>query len=94
MPPRPPPTRPPRRSDSGLSSDQKKEVIRAVRGPVAERLRELVPHLAQAPNVYTMVIETPELLEGCIRVFRKQRTRFQDLLVDAAGFVAFGTDDM
>jgi hypothetical protein len=66
-------------------AQNRKEIIRTIKGPVTERLGQLIPALAASEDIYGMVIQTPDLLYGCLQLVRKQRAEFQDLLVDAAG---------
>jgi hypothetical protein len=70
----------------------RKEIIRTIKGPVVERLLKLVPALAVYPDVYATMMTSPELLHGCMQVFRKQREHFQDMLLDAAGAPVEGDD--
>ncbi|MDA8231028.1 MAG: hypothetical protein M0006_06795 [Magnetospirillum sp.] len=63
----------------------RKEIIRNIKGPVVERLVGLIPALAAYGDVYTTVMASPDLLHGCLQVFRKNRESFQDLLVDDEG---------
>lgn len=67
------------------ASPHKKEILLTLKGAVMDRLREIIPGLAAHENAYQTVISSPDLLYGCLLVFRKQRERFQDLLVDAGG---------
>jgi len=63
----------------------RKEVIRTIKGPGVARLVELVPPFAAYSDVYATVMKSPEMLSGCLKLFRKEREKFQDLLVDGAG---------
>lgn len=64
---------------------QKRQIIASLKGPVAARLQELIPTLAPLEDPYHTAMENPELLFGCLQVFRKQRGRFAEFLVDAGG---------
>lgn len=66
-------------------SQNRKDIVRTIKGPVTERLGQLIPALSAAPDIYGMVIQTPDLLYACLQLVRKQRSEFQDLLVDAGG---------
>src|ERR1700761_5887969 len=69
----------------------RKEVARILKGPVADRMRQLIPPLANSADAFKTVMESPELLEACIKLFRFKRDMFAEFLVDAAG--APVTDD-
>lgn len=73
-------------SDPGdAGAQQKHRIIATLKGPVAETLRKLIPTLAPLEDPYRTVMESPELLYGCLLVFRKQRGKFAEFLVDAEG---------
>lgn len=74
---------PDRREDP--SQTTKSQIITTLKGPVAKRLQQMVPTLAPLPDPYRTVMESPELLYGCLQVFRKQRGKFADFLVDGQG---------
>ena len=63
----------------------KKAIVKAIRGPVMDRVIGLIPALGAYPNPYQSVISNPDLLYACIQLVRKQRDAFQDLLVAADG---------
>ena len=63
----------------------RKEVIRTIKGPGVERLVQLIPAFAAYGDVYATVMKSPDLLWGCLQLFRKEREKFQDLLIDADG---------
>lgn len=65
------------------AAEARREIIRQLKGPVAERVGTLVPGMTG--DVYKTVLENPELLHACLQLFRKHREKFQDLVVDAAG---------
>lgn len=75
----------PIRSAKGAVGRHKHEIIASLKGPVASRLQTLIPALAPLDDPYHMVMESPDLLYGCLQVFRKQRGKFADFLVDAEG---------
>ncbi len=66
-------------------AENRKEIIRTIRGPITERIVRLIPALAAYPNPYQSVIGNPELLHACMQLFQKERSAFQDLLVDKGG---------
>lgn len=63
----------------------RKEVARILKGPVAEKMQKLIPPLASAPDAFKTVMESPELLEACIKLFRFKRDIFGEFLVDEQG---------
>ncbi|MBI5162600.1 MAG: hypothetical protein HY985_01710 [Magnetospirillum sp.] len=63
----------------------RREIIRTIKGPIVERLVSIIPALGAYDDVYGTVMQSPDLLYGCMQVFRKQRELFQDLLVDKDG---------
>lgn len=63
----------------------RREVTRMLKGPVAERFQNLIPPLAGHPDPYRTIMESPELLEACFKLFRVRREEFADFLVDAQG---------
>ena len=71
----------------------KKDLIQTIKGPVVDRLKELIPALASYEDVYAAVVQNPDLLYGCLQVFRQRREYFQDLIVDSSGHPV-GVDDM
>ncbi|SRR5579859_157423 len=69
----------------------RKEVARVLKGPVAERMSSLIPPLANHPDPFKTVMESPELFDACLKLFRLKRDAFNDFLVDGDGNVV--TDD-
>jgi hypothetical protein len=63
----------------------RREVTRMLKGPVAERFRQLIPPLAGTPDVYKTIMDSPKLLDGCMQLFRAKRESFADFLIDASG---------
>jgi len=63
----------------------RREIIRTIKGPGVERIVQLIPAFASFGDPYGSVMKSPDLLWGCLQLFRKEREKFQDLLVDAAG---------
>ncbi len=61
------------------------DIRQQLQGPIAQRLQQLIPQLAAVDDVYMTVMESPELLHACLQLFRKQRSRFADFLVDGDG---------
>jgi len=65
----------------------RKEVARILKGPVAERMSSLIPPLAGHPDAFKMVMDSPELLDACLQLFRLKRDIFNEFLVDPAGAI-------
>jgi hypothetical protein len=63
----------------------RREVTRMLKGPVCETFVSLLPPLAGRNDPYAAIMETPELLDGCFRLFRLRRDAFAEFLVDAGG---------
>lgn len=63
----------------------RREVTRMLKGPVAARFQSLIPPLADTPDPYKTIMETPELLDASFRLFRMKRDAFAEFLVDAQG---------
>jgi hypothetical protein len=63
----------------------RKEVARILKGPVADRMRSLIPPLANNPDAFKTVMESPELLDACLKLFRFKRDMFGEFLVDPQG---------
>lgn len=66
-------------------AQNRKEIIRTIKGPVAERVLELIPGLSAYDDPYGTVMATPDLLFACLQLVKTRRDKFADLLVDAAG---------
>lgn len=67
------------------ASSAKAEILKQLKGPISQRFRELIPQLAAVDDIYKTVMENPELLHACLQLFRKQRGRFAEFLVDSDG---------
>ncbi len=65
--------------------DNRKEIIRTIKGPVMERLVKTIPAFAAYEDAYGTIMASPDLLYACMQLFRNKRELFQDLLIDAAG---------
>jgi hypothetical protein len=63
----------------------RKEVARILKGPVAERMSSLIPPLANHPDAFKMVMDSPELLYACLQLFAVKRDMFSEFLIDEAG---------
>ncbi len=63
----------------------RKEVTRMLKGPVADRFKQLIPPLAGQPDAYRTVMESPELLDACFKLFHIKRDAFADFLVGPDG---------
>jgi len=70
---------------SDPDAQARKEVARILKGPVAEKMQKLIPPLASAHDAFKTVMESPELLEACIKLFRFKRDLFGEFLVDEQG---------
>ncbi|OAN49890.1 hypothetical protein [Magnetospirillum moscoviense] len=64
---------------------QRKEIIRTIKGPVTDRLLELIPAFAAYEDPYGTILATPDLLFACLTLVKTRRDKFQEFLVDAAG---------
>ena len=74
-------------------AEQRKEIIRTIKGPVMARLLELVPAFTAYDDPYVTIMSTPDLLAACLQLVRTRRDKFQEFLTDAGGN-AVGTDDV
>lgn len=74
-------------------AEQRKEIIRTIKGPVMARLLELVPAFSAYDEPYVTIMSTPDLLAACLQLIRTRRDKFQEFLVDAGGH-SVGTDDI
>ena len=63
----------------------RKEVARMLKGPVADRFKALIPPLRDHVDAYRTVMESPELLDACLKLFRAKRDPFAEFLVDESG---------
>ncbi|HLO78975.1 MAG TPA: hypothetical protein VK196_21165 [Magnetospirillum sp.] len=66
-------------------TQNRKDIIRTIKGPVTERVLELIPALKSYDDPYGTVMATPDLLFACLQLVRTKREKFHDELVDAAG---------
>ncbi|HTH16086.1 MAG TPA: hypothetical protein VL974_05480 [Magnetospirillum sp.] len=66
-------------------AQHRKEIIRTIKGPVVERVLELIPALKSYDDPYGMVLATPDLLFACLQLVKTRRDKFQDLLLDDEG---------
>jgi hypothetical protein len=66
-----------------------RQITDALKGPVADIYRTLVPALSDlsGQEFYDTVIASPDLLHGCLLIFRKRRDAFAGIVVDAKGRV-------
>jgi len=64
-----------------------RNITEALRGPVADVYRGLIPAFSEmkGDSFYDSVIASPDMLHGCLLIFRKRRDAFSHLLVDAKG---------
>ena len=70
----------------------RKEVARILRGPIAERMTQLIPPLAASSDAFRTVMESPELLHACLMLFHAKRDMFNDFLTDDQGNVVRRND--
>jgi len=63
----------------------RKEIITTIKGPVTDRVKQLIPALAAFPNPYAAVLANPDLLYACMQLVKTRRDQFADLVVDKAG---------
>ena len=79
----PPTPKPPTTTKTAPDPDVliRKEITRQLKGPVADVFKVLVPELAVVPDSYKAVMENPELLDACFRLFRVRRDAFAPFLV-------------
>lgn len=64
-----------------------KRITEALKGPVADVYRELIPAFREFKGdaFYDAVLASPDMLHGCLLIFRKRREAFDHLLVDDKG---------
>jgi len=74
-------------------AEQRKDIIRTIKGPVMARLLEMVPAFAAYDDPYGTIMSTPDLLSACLQLVRTRREKFQEFLVDIAGNPV-STDDV
>ena len=87
----PPGAKPAATAADSADEAARKEVVKNLRGPVAQTFKTLVPELAAVDDVYKTVIGNVELLDRCFKTFAEKRASFAALLVDGKG--APVTDD-
>ena len=63
----------------------RREIIRTIKGPVTQRLLELIPAFSSYEDPYATVMATPDLLFACLNLIKTRRDKFQEFIVDAAG---------
>jgi hypothetical protein len=80
-----PPAQPQKSAAENADALVRKEVARILKGPVAERMAQLIPPLASHTDPFRTVMESPELLQACIMLFKAKRDLFKEFLVDEAG---------
>ncbi len=61
------------------------EVLRLLRGPIAQTFKGLMPELANAQDPYATVLGNLELLDRAFKLFAARRDAFAAFLVDAKG---------
>lgn len=73
-------------------AEQRKEIIRTIKGPVVARLQEMVPAFAAYDDPYGTIMATPDLLAACLQLVRTRRDKFQEFLVDSVGNMVTADD--
>jgi hypothetical protein len=63
----------------------RKEVLRLLRGPVADVFKKLIPSLASQADAYKTVMSNADLLDACLKLFQVKRDAFAVFLVDGQG---------
>lgn len=68
-------------------NDAVRRITEALKGPVADVYRGLIPAFREfhGSSFYDSVIESADMLHGCLLIFRKCRDAFSHLLVDDKG---------
>lgn len=64
---------------------QRREIIRTIKGPIMERILEMVPAFRAYEQPYETILQSPDLLDACLQLIRTKRDRFQDLITDGEG---------
>lgn len=67
------------------------EINEKLSGPVLEVYRKLLPNLENV--TYQDILASPELVNGCLLIFEKQRNHFEHLLVNDAGMPVADEDE-
>ena len=80
-----PPAQPQKTAAESADALVRKEVARILKGPIAERMTQLIPPLASSPDPFRTVMESPELLQACLMLFNARKELFAEFLVDEAG---------
>ncbi len=63
----------------------RKEVLRLLRGPIAQVYKTLLPALATSEDPYKTVMANYELLDAALKLFQAKRDAFAAFLVDGKG---------
>lgn len=63
----------------------RKDIIRTIKGPIVERLLDLIPAFRSYDDPYGTIMSSPDLLYACLQLVKTRRDKFQDLLVDSSG---------
>jgi hypothetical protein len=63
----------------------RQEVIRLLRGPVAQTFKKLMPEMANMADPYKAILSNPHALDRAIKIFESRRDAFAPLLVDDKG---------
>lgn len=77
--------RPPR--SSGSSAASLKDIRTSIKGEVVDIFTALLPPLQTRPpeRAYEHIVENPEVLDGCFKIFRAKPHLFDHVLTDAKG---------
>ncbi len=76
---------PPQQPTARNEADARQEVIRQLRGPVAQTFKRLMPELANAADPYRAILGNAHTLDRAIRIFESRRDAFAQFLVSEMG---------
>lgn len=70
-----------------MTSPELQQINETLRGPVIDLLTQQVPAFAlmSPARIYEAIMDSPELADGCFKIFRKKQELFADLLVGTDG---------
>ena len=78
-------------ADAAADERARLEVVKQLRGPVAQKFKTLLPELTTIADPYRAILGNPQLLDRAFKTFESRRDAFASFLVDAQG--AAVTDD-
>lgn len=73
-------------------AQNRKEIVRTIKGQVTDRVLELIPALKSYDDPYGTVMATPDLLFACLQLVKTKRDKFHDILINASGAVIESDD--